>query len=144
MVCDSGSAQKLVVPVVVCSKGPIMEVGVIITTAVFVDGLCEVGLIGVEVTFEKHSCIFVCITEFEDIGCFLDTYITVISDLCFLVTRTFFGGDENYTVCSAYTIDSGSRSIFQDRHFLNIRVVQEVDVVVEHTIYNEQRLTVGE
>ena len=50
-----------------------MEVGVIITTAVFVDGLCEVGLIGVEVTFEKHSCIFVCITEFEYIGCFLDT-----------------------------------------------------------------------
>ncbi len=43
---------------------------------------------------------------------------------------------------STYTIDSCSRSIFQYRNFLNIRIVQEVNVIVEHTVYNIKRRSV--
>ena len=84
------------------------------------------------------------VTHLQQVGGFLNTYITVIGNLGILVAASFLGGDDYNTVGGAYTVDGRCGCVFQDGHVLNVGIVQEVDVVVEHSVHYIERRSVTE
>src|SRR5699024_1784514 len=88
--------------------------------------------------------ILVRVTHLQQVGGFLNTYITVIGNLGILVAASFLGGDDYNTVGGAYTVDGRCGCVFQDGHVLNVGIVQEVDVVVEHSVHYIERRSVTE
>ena len=61
-----------------------------------------------------------------------------------MVLGSFLGGDNHHAVGGTHTIDSCRRSVFEHAHILDIARVEEIDVIVEHTIHHIQRIGIAE
>ena len=144
MVGNHCFAKEFVVPVGVGAKSPVVEVGIGVTTAVTVNRSLHIGYIGIVVCFKKHLSVLLRICHLENVGSRLHTYISIIGNLGILVTFSFLSSDDYNTIGSTHTIDGSSRSVFEHRHLLNVAVVKEVDVVIEHAVNNIERRAVGE
>ena len=120
-----------------------MKIRIGIITTKFINRSLHFRYICSIITFEKHSSIFLRVRHFQHIRCFLNTYIPIIGNFSFLITLSFFGSDNNNTIGSTHTVDSSSRSILQHGHILNVITVKEIDIIIEHTVYNIKRRAVG-
>ena len=121
-----------------------MEIAVSIATPKTVDRILDHWGVSIKVCFHQHGSILARVRHLQYICSFLNTYISIVCNLGTLILNTLFGRDEYNTIGSSYTIDCCSRSILQNCHILNIIIVDEVDVIIEHTINNIERRTVSE
>ena len=112
-----------------------MEIAVSIAATKAVDGCFHSRRVSIVVSFHQHGGILLRVGHFQHIGSLLESDVTVVGNLGLLTLGTLLCRDDNYTICCTHTIDSSCRSILKDRHFLNVFVVKEVDVVVEHSVY---------
>ena len=144
VVGDQRRAQQLTVPVGIRAVSPIVEIAAGIAAAIAVDGVLHVGLIGIVVGLEQHGGIFARAGHLQHVGGLLDTHISIIGDLGRLILAAVLGGDNHHTVGGAHTVDGGCRSIFEHRHVGNVVGIEEVDVVVEHTVHHIERIAAGE
>ena len=89
--------------------------------------------------FFHHSGILLRISHLHQVRSFLQTKVTIINNLRFSVCQPFFSCYNDNSIRSTYSINSSRRSVFEHAHVFNITVIQEVDIIEEHTIYNIQR-----
>ena len=68
------------------------------------------------------------VTHLQQVGGFLNTYITVIGNLGILVAASFLGGDDYNTVGGAYTVDGSIAKIAE------LKPGQSVTVKVEYVV----------
>ena len=144
MVGNESCTKHLIIPIIVCVVSPVVEIGVCIATAIIVDTFLEMRNISIVVTFKHHGSILLRVTKFQHVRGFLETNVSIVGNLCLLVLCTLFGSDEYHTIGCTHTIDGCSRSILKNGEVLNVVVVKEGNVVVEHTIYYIERRRVLE
>ena len=139
MVSNEGCTQHLIIPIIVCVVSPVVEIGVCIATAIIVDTFLEMRNISIVVAFKHHGSILLSVTQFQYVGGFLETNVSIVGNLCLLVLRALFGSDEYHTIGCTHTIDGSSRSVLKNGEVLNVVVVEEGDVIVEHSVNYRKR-----
>ena len=139
VVGDHRCAKQFVVPVGIRIVLVLLEVATVLGHT----GLQHWQIIG-NFALAQHLCILARIAHLEHVGGLLYAYVAVVRHLGAFVVLAFLRGDDYHTVGSTYTVDGAGAGILHDAHLLDVAVVKEVDVVVEHSIHHVEWGSVAE
>ena len=130
MVSGDASLEQFVLPIHIHSTifAPILLIRTILE------------LVGILTEFGELFCVHHRITVEESLG----TDVTIISYSRALLLITFISSDDDDTVGTTRTVDSGSRGIFQDVHVLDVVRIDVADATCErNTVEYDQWVIAG-
>ena len=139
MVGDHGCAKQFVVPVGIRIVLVLLEVAAILGHT----GLKHGQIVGY-LALAQHLCILARIAHLKHVGGLLHAHVAVVRHLGTFVVLAFLRSDDHHTVGSTHTVDGAGTGILHDAHLLDVTVVEEVDVVVEHSIHHVEWGSVAE
>ncbi len=118
ILCDA-CAQHMVEPVCICGAQVIRIIENIGSASIGREACFDAFIIQVLRSFFRDHFVLLCIQQilFDSFG---EACIIIGFQDGLLVLFSFFGGDDHHAVGSAGTIDSRSRSVFQDINTFNV------------------------